>query len=66
MKGPWEIIANPVGGTMLYGVARLRDTEEAKHSGNLEFHPCGYLKDKKEAEAIMERMNQEEEQEKKQ
>lgn len=44
MKGPWEVISNPVGGTMLYGVARLRNTKEVKHSGNLEFYPCGYRK----------------------
>lgn len=61
MKGPWEIISNPVGGSMLYGVARLRNTEEVKHSGNLEFHPCGHLEDRKEAEAIAEQMNREEE-----
>lgn len=61
MKGQWEIISNPVGGSMLYGVARLRNTEEVKHSGNLEFHSCGYLEDRKEAEAIAERINREEE-----
>lgn len=60
MKGPWEVIANPVGGSMLYGVARLRKTTEVKHSGNLEFHPCGYLEERKEAEAIAEQMNQKE------
>lgn len=60
MKGPWEVIANPVGGAMLYGVARLRNTAEVKHSGNLEFHPCGYLEDRKEAEAIAEQLNHEE------
>lgn len=60
MKGLWEVIANPVGGAMLYGVARLRNAEEVKHSGNLEFHSCGYLKDQKEAEAIAEQMNRKE------
>lgn len=58
MKGPWSVIASPVGGTKLYGVARLRNRTEVKHSGNLEFHPCGYLEDRKEAEAIAEQLNQ--------
>ncbi|MCI9597906.1 MAG: hypothetical protein HFE75_11555 [Firmicutes bacterium] len=57
MKGPWEVISNPVGGTMLYGVARLRNTKEVKHSGNLEFYPCGYRKDRKEAEKIVDGLN---------
>lgn len=61
MKGSWEVIANPVGGVMLYGVARLRDTEEVKHSGNLEFYPCGHKKHRHEAEAIAERLNRKEE-----
>lgn len=46
MKGQWEVLANPVGGKYLYGVARLRDTEKVEHSGNLELHSCGYLEDK--------------------
>lgn len=58
MKGPWEVIANPAGGAILYGAARLRNREEVKHSGNLEFHSCGYLKDRNEAEVIAERMGQ--------
>lgn len=60
MKGKWEVIANPVSGGFLYGVARLRNVEEVKHSGNLEFHPCGYLEDRKEAEAVADQANQRE------
>lgn len=58
MKGPWEVIANPVGGEMMYGVARLIDQKKVKHSGNLEFYPCGYMEDRKEAEGIVEWLNQ--------
>ena len=33
----WRVTANPVSGTMLYSVYRIRNVDEIDHSGNREY-----------------------------
>ena len=59
MKSNWRVTANPVAGKMLYGVYRLRDVSGIDHSGNRETKG-GYFNTREEAEALAERLNEEE------
>ena len=59
MKSNWRVTANPVLGKMFYGVYRLKDVSDIDHSGNRETRG-GYFGTRKEAEALAERLNEEE------
>ena len=53
MIGKWKVIYNPVAG---YIVARVKDTGEIVHSGNLEF--CGeYSDDKADRQTVADELN---------
>lgn len=32
----WKVLSNPVGGTYIYQVYRIRDPRQPMHSGNIE------------------------------
>lgn len=53
MKGKWKVISNPMGG---YIVARVKNTEETVHSGNLEYYG-DYSDDKAERQAVADELN---------
>ena len=57
MKGKWKVIRNPMGG---YIVARVKNTEEIVHSGNLEYYG-EYSDDKSERQAVADKLNAKEE-----
>lgn len=56
MAGKWRVTANPVGGSMLYAVYRLRDVDAVDHSGNREY-ASDYIDDKDTALTIAEGLN---------
>lgn len=56
MAGKWMVTANPVGGSMLYAVYRLRDVDKIDHSGNREY-ASSYIEDKDTALTIAEGLN---------
>lgn len=53
MRGQWKVIYNPMIG---YIVARVRDTEEVVHSGNLEYYG-EYSDDEAERQAVADGLN---------
>ena len=53
MKGKWKVIYNPMIG---YIVARVKNTDEAVHSGNLEYYG-DYSDDKSERQAVADELN---------
>ena len=53
MKGEWKVIRNPMVG---YIVARVKNTEEAVHSGNLEYYG-EYSDNKAERQAVADELN---------
>lgn len=53
MKGKWKVIRNPMIG---YIVARVKNTDEAVHSGNLEYYG-DYSDDKAERQAVADELN---------
>lgn len=53
MKGKWKVIHNPMIG---YIVARVKNTDEAVHSGNLEYYG-DYSDDKSERQAVADELN---------
>lgn len=53
MKGKWKVINNPMGG---YIVARVKNTEETVHSGNLEYYG-EYSDNKSERQAVANELN---------
>lgn len=53
MIGKWKVIYNPVAG---YIVARVKDTGEIVHSGNLEFYG-EYSDDKADRQAVADELN---------
>lgn len=53
MKGKWKVISNPMIG---YIVARVKNTDEAVHSGNLEYYG-DYSDDKAERQAVADELN---------
>ena len=57
MKGKWKVIRNPMVG---YIVARVKNTEEIVHSGNLEYYG-EYSDDKSERQAVADELNAKEE-----
>lgn len=57
MKGKWKVIRNPMAG---YIVARVKNTEEIVHSGNLEYYG-EYSDDKSERQAVADELNAKEE-----
>lgn len=62
MKSEWRITSNLVGAKMWYGVFRLKDKDALDHAGNREY--CGgYFQTLKEAEALAEWLNKEEQNE---
>ena len=52
-NGKWKIIYNPFAG---YIVARVKDTGEIVHSGNLEFYG-EYSDDKADRQAVADELN---------
>ena len=56
MKSDWYVMHNPMGG---YIAARVRDTSEVVHSGNLEFSG-EYSGDKSKVEKLVEELNKNE------
>lgn len=60
MKSEWRTTSNYFGGKLWYGVYRLKDVDALDHSGNRE-HKGGYFQTRKEAEALAEYLNNEEE-----
>ena len=55
MKGKWKVIYNPMGG---YIIARLKDTSQTEHSGNMEYYG-EYSDSKAELSAIADKLNKE-------
>lgn len=53
MKGKWIVLHNPMAG---YIVARMRDTRQVMHSGNLEYHG-EYSDNKAECQRIADELN---------
>lgn len=58
-RSEWKVTANPVGGRMIYGVYRLRDTAEVDHSGNREYYG-DYVDSRQTAEQIADELNKKE------
>ena len=58
-KGKWKVQCNVVGGRYLYIPYRVRNLSEVIHSGNIE-HYGEYTEDQAEAQAICDRLNNEE------
>ncbi len=56
MKGPWEILHQYAGGECFIQVARLRDTEQPRHSGNLEYFQAVFASDE-DAQEIIDQLN---------
>lgn len=56
MKSEWYVMYNPMGG---YIVARVKDTSEVVHSGNLEFYG-EYGDNKSEKKKIADELNRRE------
>lgn len=56
MKGKWKVIFNPTVG---YIVARLRNTSQPMHSGNLEYYG-EYSNNRKELERVANELNNKE------
>lgn len=56
MKGEWKVIRNPMIG---YIIARARNTEEAVHSGNLEYYG-EYSDNKAERQTVADELNKKE------
>ncbi len=54
----WRVTANPVSGTMLYSVYRIRDVDAIDHSGNRESYGP-WFDTKEEAEALAKKLNEE-------
>lgn len=55
-KGTWKVQSNVINGETMYIPYRLRDTSGIMHSGNIE-HYGEYTKDRKEAQAMVDRLN---------
>lgn len=62
MKSEWYVLNNPAAGDTPYIAARVRDTSQVTHSGNLEYHG-GYMADKATVQKICDELNSEIEQE---
>ena len=52
----WRVTCNPIAGTVLYGVYRLRDKDEIDHSGNREMRG-GWWDRRHDAERLAEVLN---------
>lgn len=52
----WRVTSNPIAGTMLYAVYRLRDKDEIDHSGNREMRG-GWWDRRHDAERLAEVLN---------
>lgn len=55
MKGKWKVTYNPMAG---YIVARVKDTSEVVHSGNLEYYG-EYGDNKAEKQKLADELNKE-------
>lgn len=60
MKSKWMVTSQYIGDEPQYAVYRLCNINEIDHSGNREYYG-GYTPDEKAAEALAERLNNEEE-----
>lgn len=59
-KKEWRVMSNPVGGTFIYQVYRIRNEREPMHSGNIE-KTGEIFKTSEEAQAAADHMNMQEE-----
>lgn len=63
MKSEWKVKKNPMSPEKPYCIFRIRDTSREVHSGNIEDYG-EYMESKEEAQAIADRLNGEEKNEK--
>lgn len=56
MKSEWYVLKNPAAGDTPYIAARVRNTSQVTHSGNLEYHG-GYMADKASVQKICDELN---------
>jgi hypothetical protein len=56
MKSKWKVTSNPVGGEILYGVYRIKDTSQVDHSGNREY-AGGYVESREVAQTTADKLN---------
>lgn len=59
MKSKWKVTSNPINGTTMYAVYRLRDVNAVDHSGNRE-STGGWTENREAAQTIADQLNAEE------
>ena len=59
MKSKWKVTSNPINGTTMYAVYRLRDVNAVDHSGNRE-HAGEWTENMEAAQEVADQLNTEE------
>ena len=59
MKSKWKVTSNPINGTTMYAVYRLRDVDAVDHSGNREF-AGEWTENREAAQVVADNLNREE------